>query len=53
MENKKTNYFTNLSKVKCEVEQKNNLNYISWASAWSELKTIHPEANYIIYENQE
>jgi len=30
------------------VEQKNNLNYLSWANAWAELKKMHPEATYKI-----
>lgn len=41
-----TNYFKNLSLVKCEVEKKNWLNYISWSDAWAEVKNLHPEATY-------
>lgn len=41
-----TNYFINLSLVKCEVEKKNWLNYISWSDAWAEVKKLHPEATY-------
>ena len=41
-----TNYFLELQKVKCEVEKKNWLNYISWSDWWAELKKIHPEATY-------
>ena len=49
------NYFTDLYEidVKQWVEQKNGLNYLSWANAWSELKKHHPTANYTIYESQE
>ena len=48
----KENYFTKLSKVKCEVDKKNWLNYISWAESWSKVKEIDENANYIIYENE-
>lgn len=41
-----TNYFLELQKVKCEVEKKNWLNYISWSDAWKELKEKHPDASY-------
>lgn len=34
------------------VEQKNNLNYLSWAYAWAEVKKRYPNANYTIYENE-
>lgn len=40
------NYFLTLEKVKCEVEKKNWLNYISWSDAWREIKAIHPDATY-------
>lgn len=36
--------------VKDKIEQKNGLNYLSWAWAWTELKKIHPDATYKIYE---
>ncbi len=45
MENKE-NYFIELTKVKCEVEKKNGLNYISWSDAWYEVKKQHPTATY-------
>jgi len=35
-----TNYFIELSKVKCEVEKKNGLNYISWSDGWAEIKNL-------------
>ena len=41
-----TNYFLELQKVKCEVEKKNWLNYISWSDGWKELKEKHPDASY-------
>lgn len=33
------------------VEQKNRLNYLSWAWAWAELKKRYPNSFYTIYEN--
>lgn len=36
--------------VKDKVEQKNGLNYLSWAYAWAEIKKIYPKANYTIYK---
>ena len=32
-------------------EKKNNLTYLSWAWAWSEVKKHYPDATYTIYEN--
>ena len=52
MENQK-NYFSELGQVKCTIESKNGLNYISWAEAWWEVKKIYPDSNYTIYENSE
>jgi hypothetical protein len=40
------NYFQKLSEIKCEIEKKNGLNYISWSDAWSEVKKIYPDATY-------
>jgi len=48
-----TNYFLELQKVKCEVEKKNWLNYISWSDWWAELKKIHPEATYRKIKNND
>lgn len=48
MENKD---FEKLSKIKCEVVKKGNLNYISWAEAWKQLKKACPNASYIVYSN--
>lgn len=36
--------------VRDKVEQKNGLNYLSWAYAWAEIKKIYPNANYNIYK---
>ena len=36
--------------VRDKVEQKNGLNYLSWAYAWAEIKKIYPTANYNIYK---
>ena len=36
--------------VSGKVEKKGNLNYVSWATAWGELKKAYPDANYTIYE---
>lgn len=49
------NYFEVLYDINVneKVEKKNNLSYLSWAWAWSEVKKIHPDANYIIYDNPE
>lgn len=35
------------------VEQKNGLNYLSWAWAWTELKKRYPDAQYKVYENEQ
>lgn len=47
------NYFEKLNgiDVSGHIEKKNGLSYLSWAYAWAELKKIHPDANYTIYEN--
>lgn len=47
------NYFKDLYNVdvKEKVKQKNNLNYLSWAAAWAEVKKIHPDAFFTIYES--
>lgn len=36
--------------VRDKVEQKNGLNYLSWAYAWAEIKRIYPTAKYNIYK---
>lgn len=47
------NYFAELNSVNVgdHIEKKNGLSYLSWAWAWRELKTRHPDAFYTIYEN--
>lgn len=47
------NYFAQLNNinVKDKVEKKNGLSYLSWAWAWSEIKKLHPDATYTVYEN--
>ena len=49
------NYFTELNNINVNghTEQKNGLTYLSWAWAWGELKKIHPDATYTIYENKD
>lgn len=49
------NYFTKLNSIDVsdKVEKKNNLSYLSWAYAWTELKKIHPDANYTVYERED
>jgi hypothetical protein len=37
--------------VKDKIEQKGNLDYLSWANAWSMLKTIYPDAQRRVYEH--
>ena len=47
------NYFAVLNgiNVKDKTEKKNGLSYLSWAWAWAEVKKLHPDAAYTIYEN--
>lgn len=47
------NYFVELNNVNVNghTEKKNGLTYLSWAWAWGELKKLHPDAIYTIYEN--
>ena len=33
--------------------KKNNLDYLSWAFAWAEVKKVYPEANSKVYENEQ
>ena len=48
------NYFTVLNNINVndKTEQKNGLTYLSWAWAWGEVKKLHPNATYTIYENE-
>ena len=47
------NYFSTLNNINVndKAEKKNGLTYLSWAWAWGELKKLHADANYKIYEN--
>lgn len=47
------NYFKTLNAINVndKTEQKNGLTYLSWAWAWGEIKKLHPDANYTVYEN--
>lgn len=49
------NYFTELYAVNVneKVEKKNGLSYVSWPFAWAEIKKLHPDAVYTIYENSD
>lgn len=49
------NYFAVLNgiNVKDKTEKKNGLTYLSWAWAWGEVKKLHPDATYTIYENKD
>lgn len=53
-EQKQKNYFEvlNAINVQDKVEKKNGLSYLTWAWAWGEVKKIHPNANYKIYERE-
>ena len=47
------NYFLELLMVNVNdrIEKKNGLSYVSWSYAWAEVKRLHPDATYTIYEN--
>lgn len=47
------NYFVTLNNINVneKTEKKNGLTYLSWAWAWGEVKKLHPDATYTIYEN--
>ena len=45
--------FKELSLVNCDVVKKGNLNYVSWAEAWKQLKLKFPKARYLVYENEQ
>ena len=47
------NYFNELNKINVnnKTEKKDGLTYLSWAWAWGEIKKLHPDATYTIYEN--
>lgn len=48
-----TNYFAQLYAVNVQdkTEKKGNLTYLSWTWAWAEIKKLHPDATYTVYEN--
>lgn len=50
-----TNYFIQLNAVNVngKTEKKGNLTYLSWVYAWGEIKKIHPDATYTVYENSD
>lgn len=37
--------------VSDKIKQKNGLSYLSWASAWAEVKKAFPDASFKVYEN--
>ena len=41
----------NAINVKDKVEKKNNMDYLSWAYAWSTLKHAYPDAQRVVYES--
>lgn len=43
----------NAVNVNGHTEKKNNLTYLSWAWAWSEVKKAYPDATYKVYETPE
>ena len=47
------NYFAvlNAINVNGKTEKKANLTYLSWTYAWGEVKKLHPDATYTVYEN--
>ena len=47
------NYFQTLNNINVndKAEKKGNLTYLSWPFAWGEIKKLHPDAMYTIYEN--
>lgn len=49
------NYFVELNNINVndKTEKKNGLTYLSWSYAWGELKKLHPDATYTIYENSD
>ena len=49
----KQSVFATLStiSVKDKIERKGNLDYLSWANAWSMLKTNYPDTQRMVYES--
>lgn len=50
-----TNYFRSLNAIDVNdhTEKKANLTYLSWAWAWTEIKSLYPDTTYTIYENKD
>lgn len=48
------NYFQELYDIDVsdKIAEKNGLSYLPWSCAWAEVKKIHPDAQYTIYENE-
>ena len=42
----------NAVNVNDHTQEKNGLTYLSWAWAWSEIKTAYPTATYTVYERE-
>lgn len=53
-EKKTTSVFETLSaiSVKEKIERKGNLDYLSWANAWTMLKAVYPDAQRKVYEHE-
>lgn len=49
------NYFKDLYQINVndKVEKRGNLSYVSWSTAWAEIKKFDQRAFYTIYENAE
>ena len=47
------NYFERLNAINVNenTKKKDKLTYLSWAWAWAEVKKLHPDTTYTIYEN--
>lgn len=54
LENQSESIFEILSKINVSkyIQKKNNLSFLSWSHAWSEVKKHFPNANYKIYEDK-
>jgi hypothetical protein len=55
MSSKETGVFNILNAIDVgnHIEQKNGLSYLSWAWAWSTVKSIFPKTTYKVYENEQ
>lgn len=49
------NYFNELNQINVNdyVDKKGKLTYLSWSYAWSEIKKVHPHANFEIHVNND